>query len=199
MKINLPMIAAGDTLYLQAAYARGATAYVDTGFPATFTGQAFGVQGTTFASYDAVVGPSGHMTLTPTYSGLISIEHYWTPTIRQGIFAGALHVNYSGAIRTAAAIAQGAACPTCVGTVPFAGPFGPSLYNPFNPNYDGGTQINVGTNLIWSPIKDLDIGVEVMYTRNQMQHSEYDANQGVGKITSNGQFFEYRLRIQRDF
>jgi hypothetical protein len=199
VKINLPMIAAGDTLFLQAAYSRGELSYVDSGFPGGFTGQAYGLGGTTFSTYDAVVGPSGHATLTPAYSGLVSLEHYWTPTIRQGIFAGAVHVNYSGAIRMAAGVAQGAACPTCVGTVAFAGPFGPSLYNPFNPNYNGGTQYNVGTNVIWSPIKDLDIGVEVMWAHNQMQHSEYDANEGVGKITSSANFFEYRLRISRDF
>ena len=75
----------------------------------------------------------------------------------------------------------------------------PSFYNPFNPNYAGGTQYNASGNLIWSPIKDLDIGVEVVYYRNQMAHSQYDVNSGTGKTISNAQAWDWRLRISRDF
>ena len=91
---------------------------------------------------------------------------------------------------------MGAACPTCLGTVVTAtGAF----YNPFNPYYDGGYQYNVGTNLIWSPVKNLDIGVEVMYLRNDMQHKQFDIqNRGRGVVSSDDVWVS-RLRIQRDF
>jgi hypothetical protein len=195
VKINLPMIAAGDTLYLQAAYSKGNISAVDSGFPSQYQGQAFNSQGTSFETYDAVVGPSGHLTLTPAYSGLVALTHYWTPTLRSSLVVGAVHVNYSGSIRTAAGFAQGVACPTCIGSVAIGG----STYNPFNPNYNGGTEYTAAGNIIWSPVKDLDIGVEVVYYRVQMQHSEFDINQGVGKIVSSGQGWDYRLRVSRDF
>jgi Porin subfamily len=200
VKINLPMIAAGDTLYLQAAYSRGNLSYVNSGFPSTFQGLANGIGGTTFATYDAVVGPFGHLTLTPAYSAVIAFTHYWTPTLRSSLVLGGEHVSYSNSIRNAAGVAQGTACPTCIGTVRFTAPGGGvSFYNPFNPNYVGGTQYNASGNLIWSPIKDLDIGVEVVYYRNQMSHSQYDVNAGNGKTISNDQAWDWRLRISRDF
>jgi hypothetical protein len=199
VKVNMPYFAAGDTAYLQAAYGHGAGSYVDSGFPGGYSANVNSIQGTNFDVYDGVVGPLGRLQLTKSYSAMVSFEHYWTPTIRQGLFGGFWHVSYSQSIRTAAAVAQGVICQTCIGTAAITGPFGPTFYNPFSPFYNGGTQYNVGSNVIWSPIKDLDIGVEVMYARNQMQHAQYDNNEGIGRTTSTGSFWEYRLRIQRDF
>ncbi|MFI5010708.1 MAG: porin [Hyphomicrobiales bacterium] len=197
VKINLPMLAAGDTLYLEAAYSKGDISYVNSGFPASWTGQAYSAgAGTSFSTYDAVIGPNGHMTLTPAYSGMISVEHYWTPTIRQGLFAGAVGIKYSGSIRTAAGFAAGAACPACLQTVALAGG---ATYNPFSSQYDGGTQYNVGTNLIWSPVKDLDIGAEAFYYRNQMQHREYDVDKANGRLIKADDAWRFRLRVLRDF
>jgi hypothetical protein len=203
VKINLPMLAAGDTIYLQAAYSKGNLSYVDSGYPAMFTGTGDSFGGTTFSTYDAVVGPNGRMTLTPAYSALVSLEHYWTPTIRQGLFVGGEWVRYSNAIRTAAGFAAGSACPTCLGTatvIPAALNGGVAvLYNPFSPNYDGGVQYNMGTNLIWSPVKDLDIGAEAFYYRNQMQHRQFDVNTGTGQLTREYDAWRFRLRVLRDF
>jgi Porin subfamily len=196
LKINLPMIAAGDTLYLQAAYSKGVLSYANSGYTPTWTGTANSIGATTFATYDGVVGPTGQLTLTPAYSGVISLLHYWTPTIRQGLFAGAEHVSYSGAIRIAAGYAQGAACPTCLGTVLVSNG---AFYNSFNPFYTGGTQYNMGSNLIWSPVVDLDIGIELFYLRNQMAHRQYDANSGVGRLIREDDSWRYRLRVQREF
>jgi hypothetical protein len=195
VRINLPYFAADDHLYLQAAYSKGNISYANSDFPSSWTGLANSIGGTTFATYDAVVGPTGHLTLTPAYTVMASYLHYWTPTIRQGIFGGLQHVSYSGSIRTAAGFAQGAACPTCVGSIAINGTF----YSPFNPNYVGGTQYNLGSNLIWSPIRDLDIGVEVMYVRNQMAHKEFDVNRGNGFLIKEDDEWYGRLRVSRDF
>jgi len=194
VKLKLPMLAAGDTLYLQTAYARGAIAYVDSGFARSFQGNANHFGGTTFATYDAVVGPSGRLTLTPAYSVLFSFLHYWTPTLRSGLFAGAEHITYSNAIRMAAGFAAGAACPTCLGTVPLVDG---ALYNSYSRFYTGGTQYNTGANLIWSPVKALDIGAELFFVRNAMAHPEYDVNNG--RITKGYDVWNYRLRVQREF
>jgi hypothetical protein len=193
-KIELAMLAAGDTLYLQAAYANGAIAYVDSGFARSFQGNGNHFGGTTFATYDAVVGPSGRLTLTPAYSALMSLLHYWTPTLRSGFFAGAEYIGYSNPIRMAAGFAAGAACPTCLGTVALVDG---ALYNPYSRFYTGGTQYNAGINLIWSPVKALDIGAELFFVRNAMAHPEYDVNNG--RVTKGYDVWNYRLRVQREF
>src|SRR5581483_7675244 len=120
-------------VYLEAAYSKGGISYVDSGFPGGYS--AGGLSSTnwdSFLGYDAVVGPTGKMTLTPAYSALVSYEHYWTPTIRQAVFGTFAHIDYSGGIRTAAGFAAGAACPTCLGTVTVATAGGPTPYNPFS-------------------------------------------------------------------
>jgi hypothetical protein len=197
VKINLPIIAAGDVLYLEAAYSKGNLAAADSGFPTSYTGQAY-LQGggTTTATYDAVVGPTGRVTLTPAYSGMMSFTHYWTPTIRQNLFAGAIDVRYSGPIRTAAGFAAGAACPTCLGSVTFANV---AVYNPYSIQYNGGRQYNIGSNLIWSAVKNLDIGVEAFYFRNTLQHRQLDVNRGAGFLISEDDQWRLRVRVLRDF
>jgi hypothetical protein len=201
VKVNVPYFATGDYLYLQAAYAKGGISYLSGGWPGTrSTGALSSTSVISLYAADAVIGPTGKMTLTPGYSADISYEHYWTPTIRQGIFAGALHLSYSEAIRGAAAFAQGIACPTCLGTVVVTAPNGGQTpFNPFSIYYDGGWQYVAGSNLIWSPIKDLDIGVEMFYARDHLQHKQWDQNAGVGQLTSSQGTWLGRLRIQRDF
>ncbi|MBV9937563.1 MAG: porin [Acidobacteriaceae bacterium] len=195
-KLNLPMITAGDYLYLQAAYARGEFSAVDSGFSAPFLSTGLSVGGTTFSAYDAVLGPSGKVTLTPAYSAMFSLEHYWVPTLRSGFFGGVAHINYSPTIRRAEGYAEGAACPTCLDTITNSNG---ALYNPYSPFYDAGNAYSIGSNLIWSPVEDLDIGVEVSYRRNQMQHKEYNSNLGYPNLIREDDTFWYRLRISREF
>jgi hypothetical protein len=199
VKVNVPYFAAGDYFYLEAAYAKGAAAYTNSGFPGRYNAgayaSAFGVDN----MYDGVVGPTGHMTLTPSYSVLASYEHYWTPTIRQGLFGSYDHYYYSGGIRTAAGFAQGAACPTCFGTFVFAMPGGATPYNPFSTNYNGASIWYAGSNLIWSPVKGLDIGVEVFYARDDFQHKEWDVNVGTGRLIKSNDLWLGRMRISKDF
>jgi hypothetical protein len=197
VKIKMPMVAPDDTLYVEAAYSKGNLAYADSGFPTTYIGQAYTQGGgTTTATYDAVVGPTGKVTLTPAYSTMVSYEHYWAPTFRQGLFAGAVDVKYSASIRTTAGFAAGAACPTCLGSVAFAKG---AVYNPFSAQYNGGVQYNVGTNLIWSPVNNLDIGVEAFYFRNQLHHRQFDLNRGAGLLISEDDNWRFRLRVLRGF
>jgi hypothetical protein len=173
---------------------------VNSGFPGAYS--AGGMASTnwdSFNAYDAVVNPAGRIQLTPAYSAMASLEHYWTPTIRQGLFASAMHFGYGSSIRTAAGFAAGAACPTCFGTVAIATAGGPTPHNPFSIQYDGGTFYGAGSNLIWSPVKDLDIGVEVYYARDDFQHKQFDANRGTGTIAKSADLWLSRLRISRDF
>jgi hypothetical protein len=199
VKILLPMIAAGDHLYLQAAYSKGEISYVNSGYVGAFSAGGYPISFDNFLAYDAVVGPTGSMHLTPAWSALASFQHYWTPTIRQALFGSVAHISYDSGIRTAAGFAAGAACPTCFGTVVLALPAGATNYNPFSTQYDGGTSYYLGSNLIWSPVSDLDIGVEVSYARDQLQHKQWDANRGNGLLLKDVDLWLTQVRVTRAF
>ena len=53
--------------------------------------------------------------------------------------------------------------------------------------------------VFFGPVKDLDLGVEVFYYRNQMQHRQFDVNSGSSKLTHEDDAWRFRLRALRDF
>ena len=128
--------------------------------------------------------------------------HYYTPEIRQGLFGTYGQTNYDPRLRTAA--------------------FGPAgltatVVNPFNPTLRSYEQFYGGTNLIWSPVRDLDIGVEAVYQRIWLPGRVADVNKGGGAptgatgaagsplLTGTQRSVSYddnilvRFRVQRDF
>lgn len=92
VKINLPMLASGDALFLQAAYADGALEYIGWGANAghgrvaAFPVGNYGING--FGRVESNTG----------YTLLAAMRHYWTPSIRSDFL-----VSYS-ALQTAAVI-----------------------------------------------------------------------------------------------
>jgi hypothetical protein len=110
----------------------------------------------------ATTGPTGHQ-LTTSWTIGAGIEHYWTPALRSSAFGSYNETTYNGTakllfcsspqspIRTLGGVA-----PT--GAVAFAG---------CNPDF----QVwNVGTRTIWNPVPNLDVGLEVMYTKIETKH-----------------------------
>ncbi len=93
-KINLPMLAAGDVLWLQAAYADGALSYLGV------TGNLAAGKVGTFAT-DALVIGNG-LSTTKGWSATAAFTHYWTPTVRSSILGNYTYIDYS---RLAAAVA----------------------------------------------------------------------------------------------
>jgi hypothetical protein len=66
----------------------------------------------------------------------------------------------------------------------------------------------VGTNLVWTPIKNFDIGAEFMYVHlNETRPVGLAPNSGAGSLTAaglpafqpNNNQYEGRLRVQRAF
>jgi hypothetical protein len=199
VKLNLPMIAADDHVYLQAAYSKGEISYVSSGYAGSYSAGGYPSTFENLLAYDAVVGPTGRMRLTPAWSAMISLEHYWTPNIRQALFGSVANISYGNSIRTAAGFAAGAACATCFGTVSIATPAGPTPYNPFSIQYDGGKIFYLGSNLIWSPVKNLDIGVEVSYARDVLAHPQWDLNRGNGLLLKDVDLWLAQMRVARSF
>ncbi|MGL5363680.1 MAG: porin, partial [Bosea sp. (in: a-proteobacteria)] len=168
-KINLPMLAAGDYLWLQAAYAEGAISYLGYGGAGA---------GTTWSSASRagrlIVGNSDANTVT--VGGITSIKmtkgyaftagllHYWTPQIRQGIYGSYSKLDYANLVST------------------------------LDPK-----EVRIGTNVIWSPVAGLDIGVEVLYGKVSVRNFVPAAGVVVARNIKSDDSISGRLRIQRDF
>jgi hypothetical protein len=99
VKVNLPMLGAGDALYLQAAYTEGALTYIG----ANNTGAGFGATLPLVAYADAVaVGPGGSVKLTKGFNALAAIDHYITPNLDLSLWAGVTKVDYASGTLTGA-------------------------------------------------------------------------------------------------
>ncbi|MCP8938397.1 porin [Alsobacter sp. SYSU M60028] len=91
LKINLPMLAAGDALFLQAAYADGASSYTGWASGAAKNGAGAAL----FTASDYEKNAAGNWVSVKTWSLVGGVEHYWVPTISTALFAGYGH--YDGA------------------------------------------------------------------------------------------------------
>lgn len=170
VKLNLPMLAAGDYLWIQGTYADGALGYLGVGSTSMNLGRL--VLG---AVPDYVINPvTGSLKSSSGYSVLAALRHYWTPTIRQELYAAytALDVPATGAFLGDA--------------------------RKVNPKL-----LQLGTAVIWSPVAGLDLGVEVLYQRLETGRRVADAklaNFGLPQVGIKSEdAFQGRLRIQRDF
>jgi hypothetical protein len=156
--INLPMLAAGDALWIAASYADGALAYLGASNNITvgdISGQVV----------DAFIGLDGDIETGEGWSIAGGLRHYWTPTVRQNVFASYASIEYGSDVQALTGL---------------------------NFDFD---ELRVGTNVIWSPVAGLDIGVEVLYAR-------VETDQAVavdGRLRDDDDAFEGRLRVQRDF
>lgn len=161
LKLEVPALAAGDQIWLQAAYADGALNYLG------LKEKSFRIGGLRYTLSDAVfVGNS--MQLMAGYGLTAAFAHYWSPTVRHAVFG-----NYTAVIPTAAATASSS-------SIAKAG------------------LVQLGTNLIWSPLKDLDIGAEVIWL--QLAGSKTVASSLPGQSPLNRDSgLQYRMRLQRDF
>jgi len=105
--------------------------------------------------------------------GTVAFLHYWTPTIRQNIVASVASVDPGAYTRSQLASTQ------------------KTTYTQF------------ATNVFWTPVKGLDLGVEAMYNRASVGNLTALGCNAVATRTAgcsqSGDNFQYRLRVQRDF
>ena len=98
LKINLPMLAQGDLLWLQGVYAEGAAGYLGAGTYGSFPNiNPVQIGGILLNAFDAVAVPdaAGTATLKKTkgYALTAALLHYWTPTIRQTVYDSYLNID----------------------------------------------------------------------------------------------------------
>jgi len=82
-KINLPMLAAGDTFVVQVAYSNGATEYVN---PNAITGVWAKGANVTLGDQSAIATSTTTLGLVKSYGIVAGINHFWTPTVQQSFF-----------------------------------------------------------------------------------------------------------------
>lgn len=160
VKFNLPMLAAGDALWLQAAYADGAVGRLGLA-NVTAMGPLAG------AAFDAA-RIDGSLKRTKGWGVTAALLHYWTPSVRQAVFGNYTDVDYSARVSNA----YGALNDFKIWTI--------------------------GTNVIWSPVKAFDIGVEVLYQKLDPK-GRVVVVPATGQTRGSEDIWEARIRFQRDF
>lgn len=179
VKLNLPMLAAGDALFLQAAYADGALGYLGWGGQYGSGRITSGLAANQFIIGDLGVSTLGSVKNSTGWSFVAALRHFWTPQLRSEFFGSYSELKL-GYAQAAGVYAAGA------------------IVRPLDPK-----ELIVGANLIWSPVSGLDIGVEVLYTRTELASRVQAVNNAgvrvAGTSIKSDDAVTGRLRIQRDF
>jgi hypothetical protein len=186
--VNLPW-ATGDRWVLQAQYSQGANyyEYIDVAnYAAIYNGTSV-FEG---LNYDAVFGPGGALQLTKVFSLYSGVEHYWTPQWRSSVFGSYVDVGYND---TATA--------SICGTGAYVGGVGGGTCNP------DWHMWQVGTRTVWSPVANLELGVELLYSKFETEHDNVfrvNTVSGSGKpaglySVEDQDVFSAVARIQRNF
>jgi hypothetical protein len=91
------MLGAGDTLYLQAAYAKGALRYTNPyGWNGSEANSISGMGRLNFNTNDAVVLAGGQLELSESWSATASYRHFWIPTVSTAIWGSIGGIDYPG-------------------------------------------------------------------------------------------------------
>ncbi|MCJ2060273.1 porin [Methylobacterium sp. J-048] len=220
VKVNAPFIALGDALYLQGAYGNGAQTYVGYCMIAGCYAQAntgFGGQKFVQSFADATINPfTGQLQTSTSFSAVASYLHYWSPDWRSAVFGSYGEQDFSGGARLAQGAAYSLVSPNAA--VSFGanavGVPGSRLYQLSQALRDT-YQYVVGASLIWSPVRDLDIGVEGFYTQvgvksgrvidSDKSPTAYTNVAGINtgsfvpRTATQDSVSQIRFRVQRDF
>jgi hypothetical protein len=194
LKINLPMIAAGDNFTLNGVYTQGNLSTVLSNGVGNLNA-GLNVGGIAAIQANAVSNPfTGNLTLTKAWAVTAGFQHFWTPTLSSSIFGSYANIDVAN---------------------------NPVLVTDALRDFRLWT---VGFNTIWQPVRGLNIGAEVGYQNASVKGRMFDVNKnaanlgngviafpalaalGCNAVTgagcrlkgSDGQLFT-RLRITRDF
>ena len=176
-KINLPMLAKGDALYLTAAYANGMTEYTTNWTSFKSSAYSRDVNGYTM-NHPSLVAETTGLETVKSWAVAAMFEHYWAPQYRSVLFG-----SYGQLDAPAAAKSR-----VWNGTTGFG----------------DATTWNVGTNFAWLPTKGFEIGVEVIYARvNQDVRGYTAASTALVPVTAVSSKSDSnvtgRLRVERTF
>jgi hypothetical protein len=207
VSLNLPWNP-GDKFWVESTYSEGAAAYAGFGmiggsnnfvrFNDQKVAAGWALDG---ISGDLPGGQFGGLALSTSWSASAAVEHYWTPALRTSAFGS--YTAWSPGATGNAMMCSSFNSP--VRTIAGAAPTGAAVL----PGCDFGFQVwAVGSRTIWNPVKNLDIGVEVMYSQiNQSMDPDlirFSFGGAVGRpaglyIPSNEGAWSGMFRVQRNF
>lgn len=177
VRVNLPMLAAGSNLQVGAAYGQGANSYVfgnawtSSGYTNGFSALGTGNYSVSTNDVTFVYNGVGYTTqLTKAWSVAGALQHFWTPRLRSTVGASYYAVDFSSLF-------------TQPGTSRLR---------------DYGVFTVMG-NLIWSPVRNMDIGVEVLYSQVSLKGTAVANDLRPGRTTKTDDALVARVRVQRDF
>ena len=166
LAINLPTFGATsnvnsqpnvDQFQIQGVWAQGAAAYTTNAIgPYQLYGGGQSV-GLAWLS-DGVFSSGSSVELTRTWSVTAGYQHLWTPNWRTSVYGGYLNVDYDGE----------AVNMLCSSTGAFGSVFAISGSSGCNPDFH---VWQAGTRTQWNPVSQLDIGVDVLYSKLQLADS----------------------------
>ncbi|MCX7320097.1 MAG: porin [Hyphomicrobiales bacterium] len=158
---NLPT-GAGDTLKLEATYAKGAAKYVFGGTTDTNGGGRYAKANADSIGFgyvlDGVYTNGGQIVQSEAWQVSAFYEHYWNPAWRTSVFGNYSHISYGGDGNAILAAAFAPVKP--IGVVGsnngvLAGSTG---------NFDLGLA-QIGTRTAWTPVRNLTLSAQFTYSR----------------------------------
>ncbi|MGC1464638.1 MAG: porin, partial [Pseudolabrys sp.] len=181
VKFNLPMLGKGDHVGVEFDYAHGAGQYTNyslttNGGVDVFDGNNVGLGWNPEAVYSS---PTGSLELTRSWAVVAGYTHHWNAAWQTSLYGSYLKVQPSTVICGAAPVA-GAAC---------------------DPDW---SVWQVGSRTIWNPVQNLDIGLEVMYSRVQTAFAggtttAAAGNRPAGAAINDNDVWSGIFRVQRNF
>ncbi len=178
IQIKLPMLAAGDDLWLEGAYGEGTYRYIDSSGNLNQGFNSLAVGGFVHEDADAIAFRNANGTFSTSlmkgYSVMGAFHHYFTPNFSDVLFGSYLHTEYGSRARNTDWTLGG---------------------------LGDGSEYRIGNQFIWTPVNNLSVGIEVIYMHIDQTLARGPAGPtalpvGIRKDPS---AFEGRLRMERDF
>jgi hypothetical protein len=176
-KFKLDAVSPGDSATFQVSYEQGAMDYVNSADYFAGTPSVYSHKvNVPVPNNDAFVLPNGTIGLNHAVGGFAGVQHFWIPTVRSNLFGSYLRIQN-----------------------PVAAQF-------LGVGADNARVWNIGFNTVWSPVKQLDIGAEVVYTNLALSGAATLATATVlpnsatkGPITPINSDVRAKMRIQMTF
>ena len=201
VKFNLPMLAPGDNLWLQATYANGAVGYTNGSNFAfvngVYSSTNYGVgiarvssgngwnEGVTDG--DCVFTYSGSCEKTKSFALVGAFTHYWTPSVKSWLAAAYYQVKYAD---------------NAINPIAGALALGQVGFNAGLTNYK---EFDLVGGLAWNPIRGFEIGAEVTWMHGVVSRPVGLATDatllaaGLPAFKASGDLIRGRLRMIRAF
>jgi hypothetical protein len=160
VKINLPMIAAGDYVAAQVAYSEGALKYICNHPGCSFDynyegGSAFGYGIWTDGVYGGTLGDE--VQLTTGWGVAAAWEHFWTPALRTSLHGGYVEVRYNAEAN--AILCNGTGSSTTGIDFNAVGASGVAACN------NNFKRWQIGSRTQWNVTKEFYMGFDVLYQK----------------------------------